>query len=93
MIRNATRGAGVFETKAGEEVAHGKRVLIPLARSLRLRLPENAGGLVWSRPFGVLVREGARDRLIPIADWTRRIQWSLLAAGFAATVVARLVRR
>jgi hypothetical protein len=82
-----------FETWKEAEVADGNRVLVPLARSLRLRLPGNAGGLVWNRPFGVLVREEARGRLVHIADWTRRIQWSLLAAGFAAAVVARLVRR
>jgi hypothetical protein len=82
-----------FETWKEVEVAAGNRVLVLLTRSLRLRLPGNAGGLVWNRPFGVLVREGTRDRLVPIADWTRRIQWSLLAAGFAAAVVARLVRR
>jgi hypothetical protein len=82
-----------FETWKEVEVADGNRVLVLLTRSLRLRLPGNAGGLVWNRPFGVLVREGTRDRLVPIADWTRRIQWSLLAAGFAAAVVARLVRR
>lgn len=81
------------ETRAGGEVGHGKRVLIPMARALLLRLPGSAGGLVWNRPFGVLVREGASGRLVRVPDWTRRIQWSLLAAGLAAAVLARLFRR
>jgi len=93
MIPNPTNGAGIFETKAGEEVAHGKRVLIPLARSLRLRLPGNAGGLVWNRPFGILVREGTRGRLVRVVDATRWIQTLLLAAGIAGAILAHLVRR
>jgi hypothetical protein len=39
-------------------IEHGERTLIPLARTLRLRLPGVAAGMVWSRPFGVVVKEG-----------------------------------
>jgi hypothetical protein len=83
----------VFETRLGERVTDGERVLLPLSRSLRLTLPGRAGGLVWNRPFGVLVRESASSRLVRVVDATRWIQTSLLAAGIAGAVLARLVRR
>jgi hypothetical protein len=83
----------VFEIRLGEKVTHGERVLIPLSRSLRLRMPGHAGGLVWNRPFGIVVREGASSRLVRVVDATRWIQMSLLAAGIAGAVLARLVRR
>jgi hypothetical protein len=49
-------------------IEHGERSLIPLARTLRVRLPGVAAGMAWSRPFGVVVKEGpggSGDRKVP----------------------------
>jgi len=74
-------------------IEHGERTLIPLARTLRLRLPGVAAGMVWSRPFGVVVKEGASHRFVRVVDPTRRIQWALLAGGLTAAILVRLFRR
>jgi hypothetical protein len=74
-----------FETISGPtHVAGGVRVT-PEAQVFRVRLP--FGGLVWSRPSGVVIeREGRLERR-PILDVTRLIQvalWvSVLAVGVA----------
>jgi len=74
-------------------IEHGERTLIPLARTLRVRLPGVAAGMVWSRPFGVVVKEGPSHRLVRVVDPTRRIQWALLAGGLATAILVRLFRR
>lgn len=71
--------------------AHG-RVLFPIARSLRVRLPAGRAGLVWSRPVGVLVAEAGSYRHVRIRDRTREIQWLLLGAGLTIALGIRLVR-
>jgi hypothetical protein len=81
------------ETTRGPEVPHGKRVLIPVAKAVRHHLPGGAAGFVWNHPFGLVVKDDAGSRFLRVPDWTRRIQWSLLAAGLAAGMLARLLRR
>jgi hypothetical protein len=49
--------------------------------------------MVWSRPFGVVVKEGASHRFVRVVDPTRRIQWALLAGGLTAAILVRLFRR
>ena len=75
----------------GAPIESGGRTLIPVSENLTFRLTR--GAFVWNRPRGVLVREGEMRRLVPVPDVTRRIQWTLLAAGAAAALVIRLARR
>jgi hypothetical protein len=82
-----------FETVRGEGIQHGGRLLVPVARSLRVRLPGLSGGLVWNRPIGVEVERAGERRLLPIQDPTRRLQWLLLGAGLAAALLYRSARR
>jgi hypothetical protein len=83
----------LLENAAGRGIeAHG-RVLFPIARSLRVRLPGGDAGLVWSRPVGVLVAEAGSYRHVRVRDRTREIQWLLLGAGLAIALGIRLGRR
>ena len=84
-----------METKlrTGSPVSHRGRTLVPMARSFLLRLPGKGAGLVWNRPAGVRVEDPSGARWLRITDRTRRIQWSLLAAGLAATFVVARARR
>lgn len=81
------------ETTRGAEVPHGERVLIPVAKAARHHLAGGGGGFVWNHPFGLVVRDDGGSHFLRVPDWTRRIQWSLLAAGLAAGMLARLLRR
>ncbi|MGE5278525.1 MAG: hypothetical protein ACM3SU_16155 [Acidobacteriota bacterium] len=81
------------ESTRGASVEHAGRVLRPVAWTLVLRLPGRAGGLVWSRPLGVEVEEGAGKRLVPVPDRTRQIQWLLLGMGLAMGILVRRIRR
>ena len=64
-----------------------------MARSFLLRLPGEAGGLVWNRPVGLRVEEPSGSRTLRITDPTRRIQLGLLAAGLAVAFLVRRARR
>lgn len=82
-----------IETKSGEAVQHGDWLLVPISRSLTIRLPAVSGGLVWNRPLGLLVERSGERRFIPIRDRTRQFQWFLLGAGVAAALVCGIIRR
>jgi hypothetical protein len=72
---------------------HGGRLLVPVSRTVTVRLPGRAGGLVWNRPLAVEVRESGERRVLPIPDWTRRLQWFLLGAGATAAILLRRAAR
>jgi hypothetical protein len=74
-------------------VQHGDWLLVPISRSLTIRLPAVLGGLVWNRPLGLLVERSGERRFIPIRDRTRQLQWLLLGAGVAAVLVCGIIRR
>jgi hypothetical protein len=80
-------------TSAGAGIEHQGRVLVPVARSFLLRPRGGRGGLVWNRPVAVLVEDPSGKRRLSIADPTRRIQWTLLAAGLAVAWFVRHRRR
>lgn len=82
----------MFETKRGETVRHEGRLLVPVARVWSLRLPGRRAAFVWNRPFGVEVEGGGEKVFLPVPDRTRRVQWALLAAGFAAFLLSRFFR-
>jgi hypothetical protein len=76
-----------------EPVSHQGRTLVPMARSFLLRLPGEAGALLWNRPVGLRVEEPSGSRTLRITDPTRRIQLGLLAAGLVAAFFVRRARR
>jgi len=78
-----------FSTRSGDALAAGGRVLVPLARSTRLGSSRAGVALAWSRPWGVLVAEGATTRLVRVRDVTRRLQLGILAAGLVAALLLR----
>jgi hypothetical protein len=68
-----------IETRAGEPIQAGNRTLIPFARSLRFQLPGRPGGLIWTCPASLLVKDSdGQEQVLPIPDITRRIQLGLL---------------
>jgi hypothetical protein len=78
-----------FETTRGPAWEAAGRVLIPVARVLRLRAPGNLGGLVWSRPHGIEVLEAGQRRFIKVVDRTRYVQWLMLGAGLFVGLLLR----
>lgn len=72
-----------IETKAGSPVQAGTRRLVPFSQVIRLNLPGMAaGGIIWNRPFSVLVQdEDGKDWNLPISDITRQAQIFLIGLG------------
>ena len=81
-----------FETKRAEPIAHGGRLLVPVGRSWTLPLPGRRAAFVWNRPLGVEVQGPTETVFLPVPDRTRRVQWALLAAGFAVFLLSRFFR-
>ena len=75
----------------GASARLGGRVLVPFAKTIRVTFPRR-GALVWNRPAGVEVEERGELRFLPVPDWTRRIQWALLAAAAAVFLLSRFFR-
>lgn len=76
----------------GKPVRVGAGELTPYSRATIVHLPGLLGGIVWSRPGGVLVkREDGSEIALPIPDATRRAQFAILGLGLLGGLVARLV--
>ncbi len=66
----------------------GQRRVAPVARQWNLPWP--GGGLVWMRPYAVVVEEtGGSSSALRVRDRTRRIQLGLLGVGVAAALLIR----
>jgi hypothetical protein len=83
----------IFEAKRGEAIRHDGRLLVPVAGSWSLRIPGCRAVAVWNRPLGVEVEGPGEKAFLPVPDRTRRVQWALLAAGFAVFLLSRFLRR
>jgi hypothetical protein len=83
-----------IENKAGEPLQSGALTIIPFAQTIRLQFPGVIGGLRWTRPVSVLARtpEG-EEKVYPISDVTRQVQWWLLGASLGAAICMWLVIR
>ncbi len=51
-----------IRTNVGKAVHLNGSTIVPIARSVHIRLPLLSGGLIWNRPIAVLVRP---DRVHP----------------------------
>ena len=75
----------------GEPMKFGETEVTPYSRSTTVLIPGDAGGLVWSRPGGVIVKQsdGTEVNLL-IRDATRIAQITLLAIGLLGGLTAWL---
>ena len=69
----------------------GETEVTPYSRSTTILIPGDAGGLVWSRPGGVIVKQSDGTEVdLLIRDATRIAQITLLAIGFLGGLTAWL---
>ena len=69
----------------------GETEVTPYSRSTTVRIPGDAGGLVWSRPGGVIVKQSDGTEVdLLIRDATRIAQITLLAIGLLGGLTAWL---
>jgi len=86
------KATGDTVTVAGQK--SGRDISIkPQSRVLTARWPQ--GGWVWNRPCAVLVKQGERERRVPIVDVTRVAQLALYGAAAVFTIVGliQMIRR
>ena len=70
-----------METRAGKPVDAAGRKIVPFSQALILSFPGAPGGLIWNRPVSVLVQESdGSEIVIPVVDYTRRVELALLGA-------------
>ena len=78
----------------GRSVRAGGRILIPQAQTVRLKLPVFKGGILWRRPYAVLVKDtGGQETTLPVVDVTRTAQIMVLLAGVLTVTIIWLLRR
>ena len=83
-----------YQEKAGKPIHYGSRRIIPLSRSLEVRLPGFPGGLIWHRPVGVRVVEAdGREVILPVSDKYRQFQLSMLGIGLLVGLIIALTSR
>jgi len=69
----------------------GETEVTPYSRSTTVLIPGDAGGLVWSRPGGVIVKQSDGTEVdLLIRDATRIAQITLLAIGLLGGLTACL---
>lgn len=82
------------ETRAGDPIPAGDTTIIPLAKSLQIRLPGGRGGVIWNRPASVAVQTaGGQEYILPIRDITRQVQFSMYAGSLLGVFLMWLLMR
>lgn len=82
------------ETRAGDPIRAGDSTIVPLAKSLQIRLPGGRGGVIWNRPASVAVQTaGGQEYILPIRDITRQVQFSLYAGSLLGVFLMWLLMR
>jgi len=75
----------------GQTMKVGEGEITPYSRATTVLFPGFAGGLVWNRPGGVLVKRSDGSEIeLRIRDATRIAQITLLAFGFVGGLIAWL---
>ena len=70
------------ETTPGETIKAGDVEITPFAKSLIIKIPGFAGGLIWNRPHSIMVQSADGDEQIyPVVDVTRQVLWLLTGIG------------
>lgn len=84
----------VQQTSAGDPITVNDYKVYPIARSYRLNIPGINGGIIWNRPHAVIVEDsGGNRRVIPVADPTRRLQITIIAAALIGSLLTWLIFR
>ena len=83
-----------IDLESGRPVRAGGRRLVPQAQTVRLKLPVFKAGMVWRRPYAVLVKDaGGQETTLPVVDVTRAAQIMVLLAGVLTVTIIWLLRR
>lgn len=83
-----------YDTKAGDAVPAGSRIIIPVSRALQIHVPGMKGGFIWNRPVGLWVQSpDGSEEFIPIQDVTRRAQLMALVAGLLGSLFVWMIFR
>lgn len=83
-----------IRTNVGKAININGSTVVPIARSVHIRLPLVSGGLIWNRPIAVLVRHSdGTEYTLPIHDVTRRLQVLVLSIGMLGALLFWLARR
>ena len=83
-----------IRTNVGKAININGSTVVPIARSVHIRLPLVSGGLIWNRPIAVLVRHSdGTEYTLPVHDVTRRLQVLALSIGMLGALLFWLARR
>ncbi len=83
-----------IRTNVGKAINIDGSTIVPIARSVYIRLPLLHGGVIWNRPIAVLVRHNdGTEYTLPVHDVTRRLQVLTLTIGMLGALLFWLVRR
>jgi hypothetical protein len=83
-----------IENRPGKTIRAGALSLTPFVQAVQFRPPGLAGGVSWTRPTSVLVRQAdGSETVLPIDDITRRLQIGLLTMGLLGGLFIWLLGR
>jgi len=83
-----------IRTNVGKAININGSTIVPIARSVHIRLPWVPGGIIWNRPVAVLVRHSdGTEYTLPVHDVTRRLQVLILTAGALGALLLWLLHR
>ena len=79
-----------IRTQSGQPVTVNGATITPHSQAVILRLPRMIWGFIWNRPTAVAVQTGSEpEKIIPIWDVTRLVQFGLLGLGLLGSFVIR----
>jgi hypothetical protein len=82
------------EKHTGETMQVGSYQITPQTNVIKIRLPGMHSGLIWNRPWAVIVRSvDGQEIHLPVRDVTRIAIWSMLVGGLVGAILFRLMRR
>lgn len=78
----------------GRPIRANGRTLIPQVQTVRLKIPRFKAGMVWRRPYAVLIKDAdGEETSLPVVDVTRTAQILVLLAGVLAVTIIWFLRR
>ena len=78
----------------GRPIRAGGRTLTPQVQTVRLKIPRLTAGMIWRRPYAVLVKDtNGEETILPVVDVTRTAQMMTLLAGVLAVSIIWYLRR
>ena len=78
----------------GRPIRAGGRTLTPQVQTVRLKLPHLTAGMLWRRPYAVVVKDtDGEETILPVVDVTRAAQMMMLLAGVLTVSIIWYLRR